>query len=66
MSSDLGDVGAALILVGLVGAGTYAAVQALAPDQTLPAMVIYSVIGAGIVLIAFADDGDSPEDEFDV
>ena len=61
--SDLGDVGAALILVGFVGAGTYATVQALAPAQTIPAMVAYAVIGAGIVLIAFADDGDEGADQ---
>lgn len=53
------DVGAALVLVGLVGIGTYVAVQALAPQHTVPAMAGYAVIGAGIVLIGLGDsEGD--------
>ena len=57
--TDTGDVGAALVLVGLVGVGTYAAVKTLAPRHTLAAMVGYAVAGAGIVLIGLSDsEGD--------
>lgn len=54
--SDLGDAGAALVMVGLLGAGTYTAVQAFAAEHTVAAMAVYAVISAGIVLIALADD----------
>ena len=56
--TDLGGVGAALIVIAIVGAVVYTAVQLLAPGHLLAAMGLTAVFGAGVVLMAVGDDDD--------
>ena len=61
--SDLADAGAALVLVGIIGAATYVGVQMTAPGHTTVAMLLYTVIAAGIVLIGLGNSDDEEADQ---